>query len=44
MRLLAPPSERPLHLVLAKDMTKSLKRGHPWIYQEALQVRTAKLT
>lgn len=40
MRLLAAPAgERPQHLTLAKDMTKSIKQGHPWIYKEALQVQ-----
>jgi hypothetical protein len=27
-------NERPIHLVLAKDTSRYLKAGHPWIYKE----------
>lgn len=36
MRLMAAKSA-PVHLVLAKDMVKSIKNGHPWIYSAALR-------
>lgn len=29
--------ERPVHLVLVKDTRRTLKRGHPWVYQDNLK-------
>ncbi|PNH07406.1 Ribosomal RNA large subunit methyltransferase I [Tetrabaena socialis] len=30
-------NEKPVHLVLAKDRIRSVKRGHPWIFPEVLR-------
>ncbi|EFJ44499.1 hypothetical protein VOLCADRAFT_121298 [Volvox carteri f. nagariensis] len=30
-------NEKPVHLVLAKDRVRSIKRGHPWIFPEVLR-------
>lgn len=34
MGLLSLVNEKPVHLVLAKDRVRSVKRGHPWIFPE----------
>jgi 23S rRNA (cytosine1962-C5)-methyltransferase len=34
--LLVAPAEKPIHLVLGKDRVRTLKRGHPWVYRDAL--------
>ena len=39
MNLLAPPSKSPLRLRLARDLVRALKRGHPWVFAEALRQR-----
>jgi 23S rRNA (cytosine1962-C5)-methyltransferase len=37
---LAPESQqKPLVLKLKKDLVRSIKRGHPWIYDDALETR-----
>ena len=37
---LAPESQqKPLVLKLKKDLLRSIKRGHPWIYDDALETR-----
>jgi 23S rRNA (cytosine1962-C5)-methyltransferase len=35
--LVQPHPGPPLQLRLARDLTRSIKRGHPWIYAEALR-------
>ncbi|GLC36377.1 hypothetical protein PLESTB_000768300 [Pleodorina starrii] len=30
-------NEKPVHLVLAKDRVRSVRRGHPWIFPEVLR-------
>ncbi|KAG2487614.1 hypothetical protein HYH03_013753 [Edaphochlamys debaryana] len=30
-------NDKPVHLVLAKDRVRSVKRGHPWIFPEVLR-------
>ncbi|MBE7556341.1 MAG: class I SAM-dependent rRNA methyltransferase [Anaerolineales bacterium] len=37
MTLVQPHSGPPLQLRLARDLTRSIKRGHPWVYAEALR-------
>ncbi|MFN8459565.1 MAG: class I SAM-dependent rRNA methyltransferase [Anaerolineae bacterium] len=37
MTLLQPRSGSPLQLRLARDLTRSIKRGHPWVYAESLR-------
>ncbi len=37
MTLLQPRSGQPLQLRLARDLTRAIKRGHPWVYAEALR-------
>lgn len=37
MPLLQPSVKLPLKLRLARDLTRSLKRGHPWVFAEALR-------
>lgn len=37
MTLLQPRSGHPLQLRLARDLTRAIKRGHPWVYAEALR-------
>ncbi|MFN8457744.1 MAG: class I SAM-dependent rRNA methyltransferase [Anaerolineae bacterium] len=39
MTLLQPRSGSPLRLRLGRDLTRSIKRGHPWVYAEALRER-----
>lgn len=34
MSLINLVNEKPVHLVLAKDRVRSVKRGHPWIFPE----------
>lgn len=29
--------EKPVHLVLAKDRVRSIKRGSPWVFADALR-------
>ena len=33
----APP--KPVHLTLSKDPVRSVKRGHPWVFQEVRGAR-----
>jgi len=35
--LLHPHSGQPLQLRLARDLTRAVKRGHPWVYADALR-------
>lgn len=28
--------QRPVHLVLRRDLTRGIKAGHPWIYADSL--------
>ena len=35
--LLNASSERPIGLVLARDLVRSLRRGHPWVFADALK-------
>ncbi|NJN93938.1 MAG: hypothetical protein HC875_07515 [Anaerolineales bacterium] len=37
MTLLHPHPGQPLQLRLARDLTRAIKRGHPWVYAEALR-------
>ncbi len=38
MPLVQPPHRgQPLQLRLARDLTRSIKRGHPWVFAEALR-------
>ncbi|PNW79253.1 hypothetical protein CHLRE_09g407900v5 [Chlamydomonas reinhardtii] len=37
MSLINLVNEKPVHLVLAKDRVRSVKRGHPWIFPEVLR-------
>ncbi|MDX1521469.1 MAG: class I SAM-dependent rRNA methyltransferase [Anaerolineae bacterium] len=37
MPLLKPFSKNPIILRLGKDLVRSLKRGHPWVYADALR-------
>lgn len=37
MTLLQPRSDQPVQLRLARDLTRAIKRGHPWVYAEALR-------
>ncbi|MFC1678874.1 class I SAM-dependent rRNA methyltransferase [Elusimicrobiota bacterium] len=39
MGLLRESDPRPVPLALARDLVRSLKRGHPWVYAEALRGR-----
>ncbi|KAG1658641.1 hypothetical protein FOA52_006403 [Chlamydomonas sp. UWO 241] len=32
----APNGAKPVHLVMAKDQTRNVKRGHPWVFQDTL--------
>ncbi len=36
MGVITQLNERPVHLTLAKDTSRYLKAGHPWIYKDAL--------
>mmetsp|Transcript_2469 Transcript_2469/g.6344 ORF Transcript_2469/g.6344 Transcript_2469/m.6344 type:complete len:455 (-) Transcript_2469:356-1720(-) len=31
------PNAKPVHLVLSKNLTRSLQSGHPWLYADALE-------
>ncbi|GFR40255.1 hypothetical protein Agub_g827 [Astrephomene gubernaculifera] len=37
MGLINLVNDKPVHLVLAKDRVRSVKRGHPWIFPEVLR-------
>lgn len=37
MRLVQAPAGRPIKLRLARNLVRSLKRGHPWVFAEALR-------
>jgi 23S rRNA (cytosine1962-C5)-methyltransferase len=37
MRLLRDPNQKPFTLQLKRDLVRSVKRGHPWVYGEALR-------
>lgn len=37
MRLVQAPVGRPLKLRLARNLVRSIKRGHPWVFAEALR-------
>ncbi len=39
MTLLHPHPGPPLHLRLGRDLARLIKRGHPWVYAEALRER-----
>ncbi len=39
MQLIQPFSGSPLKLRLARDLVRSLKRGHPWVFADALRQR-----
>lgn len=41
--LLHPRSDPPLRLRLGRDLTRAIKRGHPWVYAEALRERPLAL-
>jgi 23S rRNA (cytosine1962-C5)-methyltransferase len=37
MRILRDPNQKPVTLQLKRDLVRSIKRGHPWVYGEALR-------
>jgi 23S rRNA (cytosine1962-C5)-methyltransferase len=37
MPFIQNPSQTPIRLQLSRDLTRSIKRGHAWIYREALR-------
>ena len=37
MTLIRPPTDRPVRLTLNRDLTRSLRRGHPWVFADALR-------
>ncbi len=37
MQLLQPPKNSPLKLRLSRNLTRLLKRGHPWVFADALR-------
>ena len=37
MPLIQNPSQPPLRLQLSRDLTRTIKRGHAWVYREALR-------
>jgi 23S rRNA (cytosine1962-C5)-methyltransferase len=39
MPLLQPYQGEPIKLRLARDLVRSLKRGHPWVFADALRLR-----
>ena len=39
MPLIHPPSAPIVRLSLARDLTRSLRRGHPWVFADALKQR-----
>ncbi len=41
MSLIQPPPAPPIALQLARDLTRSLKRGHPWVFADALRTLPA---
>lgn len=36
-KLINIQSEKPVHLVLARDRVRSVKRGHPWVFEDYLK-------
>ena len=41
MLLINPPQKSPLKLRLQRDLTRAIKRGHPWVFADALRQRPA---
>ena len=39
MLLINPPPKSPLKLRLQRDLTRAIKRGHPWVFADALRQR-----
>ncbi len=39
MKLVAAQSSREIALTLSRDLTRALKRGHPWVFSDALRER-----
>jgi len=39
MQLVSPPQNPPIKLRLARDLVRVIKRGHPWVFAEALRSR-----
>ncbi len=39
MPLIQPHKKPPVKLRLARDLVRSIKRGHPWVFAEALRRR-----
>lgn len=37
MPILAPQAHSPIKLRLARDLTRTLKRGHPWVFADSLR-------
>ncbi|ODA36483.1 class I SAM-dependent rRNA methyltransferase [Planctopirus hydrillae] len=37
MSLIRPVDRPPVHLRLARDLSRSIRRGHPWVYAESLR-------